>query len=361
MLKITLRPPLPSPETEFWLGRHLLDEELPLQLCKQYGYRAVVISDAAVEKTFGTKVAAKCEAELLSIPSKESLKTRETKQRLEDELLQKKYGRDTVLIALGGGVTTDLVGFLASTYLRGVPLLLIPTTLLAMVDASIGGKTGVDTPHGKNLVGTFYPPKAIVCDLQTLETLPDKEWLNGLAEILKSGLIADPSLWNLCEKGWRSAPIIEQIVEKTAFVKMNVVQQDPLEKGMRRILNFGHTVAHGLEAISEFKLPHGEAVALGLIIESYLSMRLEHLPQDEFEQIQAKISHAGYSLRLPSSYTRDGFLEAMTFDKKKAQGALRFTLIEKIGKTHSFDGEYCRSVPPKQLDEMLSYMEKHYG
>lgn len=362
MKKLTLRPPLPSPETEYWLGRQFLTGELLSQRTEQYGYQTVIIADAAIASTLGAKLSCACQAKMLTIPGGEHCKTREMKQQLEDALLREKYGRDTVLIALGGGVTMDLVGFLASTYLRGVPLILVPTTLLAAVDAAIGGKTGVDTPHGKNLIGTFYLPKAIIVDLNVLQTLPTQEWLNGLAEILKSALIANAALWDLCERpDWREQGPLEQIVEWTALVKMQAIGRDPLENGMRRMLNFGHTIAHGLEAIAQYKIAHGEAVALGLIVESYLSMQLGYLSPVDFAAIQRRLSQAGFALRLPADYNRQRFLEALCFDKKKARGTVRFTLIEAIGKALPFDGEYCRPIPPTSLDQMIAWMEQCYG
>jgi 3-dehydroquinate synthetase len=204
------------PNTEYILGTDLSDSITTF--CQKLGARTVVICDQAVEQMGGGELG----FELLTFPGGEAAKTRETKQRLEDELLARKMGRDTLIVGLGGGVTTDLVGFLASTYMRGVPLVLAPTTLLAMVDAAIGGKAAVDTPHGKNLIGAFYSPKAIFANLDTLKTLPEKEWLNGLAEIWKAGLMADPRIWRL--KNWRSHLL--EAIELSARVKIDCVEKD---------------------------------------------------------------------------------------------------------------------------------------
>jgi 3-dehydroquinate synthetase len=224
-----------------------------------------------------------------------------------------------------------------------------------MVDASIGGKTGIDTPHGKNLIGSYYPAKAIISDLDTLESLPETEWRNGLAEILKAALIADSSLWPLCDSEWRSRLV--SIAELAIRVKISAIETDPLEKGRRRILNFGHTVAHALEAAAQYRIAHGEAVAIGLMAESYLSMRLGLLQKNFFQEITAKIEASGFALRMPPSYDRTRFFDAMAYDKKTAKGALRFTLIEQIGQAANFNGEYCSPVPVELVHEMTQWME----
>jgi 3-dehydroquinate synthase len=244
---------------------------------------------------------------------------------------------------MGGGVATDLVGFLAATYMRGVPLILIPTTLMAMVDASIGGKNGVNTPAGKNLIGSIYHPKAIISDLNTLSTLPKKEWLNGRAEILKMGLIC-------------GAP---DSIEGVARAKISVVERDPSERGLRRILNFGHTVAHALEAISNYELAHGEAVAIGCLAESFLSVLLGYLPESALDEIRKRFSD--FPLRLPIQYLRESFLDAMTLDKKGAGGQVRIVLIDRIGHAMEFDGAYCRPVEKIDLQQMAEWMEMRYG
>lgn len=262
-----------------------------------------------------------------------------------DALFRAGVGKDGTLIALGGGATTDLVGFIASIYMRGLSLILIPTTLLAIVDASIGGKTAVDTPFGKNLLGTIYPPKAVFADLDTLKTLPEKERFNGLAEILKMGLIYDRMIWEERE------PILQAIQ-----AKISIVEQDPTDKGVRRILNFGHTIGHALEAVADYTIPHGMAVALGCVVESHLSMRLNYLSPLDFASIQAR--YHSFFLRLPKEYNRSRFLEALSRDKKNVAGKIRFVLIDQIGHAIPFDGDYCRAVSLEELEDTLNWMEK---
>lgn len=322
------------------IGKHF---DLLPPLCK--GMKIVLIADIALKKLYAEKLAQHLNALLIYIPSGEKAKTREIKQQIEDQLFKAGCGRDTVILAMGGGATTDVVGFVAATYLRGVPLILIPTTLLAMVDAAIGGKTGINTEFGKNMLGSIYFPKTIVFDYEFLDSLPEVERMNGMSEILKMGLIANPELLKGVD------------IERAAKTKMAIVEQDPYEKGLRRILNFGHTVAHALERLSNYTIPHGQAVAIGCVVESYLSLSLGYLSRKDFDQIETFFP----IYRLPASYKRKAFLQAMTADKKNKGGQVRFVLIDQIGRAMPFDGEYCRPVSDKELEGTLSYMEKRYG
>jgi len=323
------------------IGAGLLQTDLINSLC----HHPVLIADRALQSV-GEKLAKKIGALLLTVPGGEASKTRDMKEMLEDNLLNKQFGKDTTIIALGGGVVTDLVGFLASTYMRGVPLILIPTTLLAMVDGAIGGKTAVNTPLGKNLIGTFYPPKAILIDLDLLQTLPQKEWTHGIAEILKYGFIADPTLLQL--DNWEPA------IRTSIQIKLGIVEKDPFEQGLRRILNFGHTIGHGIEQVSDYTIPHGEAVAFGCLVEAHLSQRLGYLPPLDFCKIERTIRRFPFSLRLPSTYTRAAFLNALRLDKKSP---FRFVLLDRIGHPLPFDGAYVRPVSLEELEPTLDWME----
>lgn len=335
------------PSTELYIGRNLLTQER-LYLGK---LRTVLIADEGVKDLYAVDLAKRLHAELLVIPSGEKAKSLETATFLIDELFKMGCGRDTLLIALGGGVATDLVGFVASIYMRGVSLILIPTTLLAIVDAAIGGKTAIDTPYGKNLIGTIYHPKAIFADLDMLQTLPEKEWFNGLAEILKMGLIAEPAIWEMAEKNGRDPDLIL----KTIQGKIRVVEEDPREWGLRRILNFGHTIGHALETVSHYEMSHGEAVALGCAAEAHLSLCLGYLSEKEFAQILAMYKR--FALKLPKGYARAKLFQAMAHDKKKALGEIRFVLIDKIGHAMLFEGACCRAVTQSELQPTLDWME----
>ncbi len=348
---------LPSSVTELHVGRQLLLSDLPFNLCKKHGSQVAIITDSYIKELYGKALAEQLGAQIFEVPRGEKAKTREVKYRIEDELLASGYGRDTVIIGLGGGSVTDLSGFIASTYLRGVPLILIPTSLLAMVDASIGGKTGVDTVLGKNLIGTFYPPKAIISDLDTLETLPEMEKQNGLSEIIKMGLIFDPSILSELSK----TESLEVLVRKASQAKISVIMQDPLDRGLRRILNFGHTIGHAIEAVSRFGISHGEAVAIGCIAESYLSKKLGYLSQEDFLQIKEIYSMHLKPLVFPGNCSPQALLQAMLVDKKKSAQGVRCVLLDQIGRSLSFEGQYCKVVEEKDFKDTLSYLEAHYA
>ncbi len=365
MQKLFLKPSLPSIQTEIAIGRGFAQSELFITTCRSLAKRGAVLADANVralasriQKSLGTDFA------LIPVAGGEASKSRSAKEKLEDELLKRKCGRDSLLIAVGGGVTTDLVGYIASTYMRGVPLVLVPTTLLAMVDAAIGGKTGVDTPYGKNQIGTFYFPKSIFIDVDLLETLPEKEWPNGLAEIAKYGLIHDPAIWDLLEKNshhWRKPETLETLILSSIRVKMDVVEKDPLEQtGLRRILNFGHTVGHALELLSHYEMDHGQAVAIGCVAESFLSHLLGFLPKDALERILRLYQTLGFHSKWPKNLQKEAFLEAMSIDKKSKGGEIRCVLIDRIGHCVPFDGEYCRIIKQKEIEAMVDWMEKNY-
>lgn len=337
----------PSYPTELLIRPDILKEETLKKLCKKWGSNIVILADSNLIKLYGKSVAKDLKAEIIEIPTGELAKSRKVKQQIEDHLLRKRYGKETVVIGLGGGSTIDLAGFLASTYMRGLPLILLPTSLLAIVDASIGGKTALDTPHGKNLIGTFYSPKAILADLATLKTLPKNEWHNGFAEIVKIGLVFDIEVFKC-----KSLP---DLIRKSVQAKISIVEQDPLDSGLRRILNFGHTIGHGIEQISNYKMAHGAAVSIGCVAESYLSYFLGYLSRTEFEYIQELYSYT--SVKLPATYQRHNLIKAMLHDKK----GLRFVHINKIGHAMPFAGEYCATVPRSALLKTLKFMEQHYG
>lgn len=336
------------------------DPDFLPRICAESSHRIALIADAAIAPTYGKELERQLQATLFSFEGGEVAKTREIKQSLEDDLLKKNFGRDTLLVALGGGTTLDLAAFLASTYMRGIPFILVPTTLLAMVDAAIGGKTGVNTQFGKNLIGTFSHPIAISIDLKFLTTLPDREWRNGFAEILKYGLIAHRSHWEDCEEHsahWKQPAALTRLILSSIQAKMEIVEKDPLEKGMRRILNFGHTVAHALEKISRYQIPHGEAVAIGCQAESALSYHLGYLPQQELERILKLYRNSDFPHNLPHAFSAKDFLEALQWDKKSKGKTPRFVLIDQIGHSLPFDGDYCRPVSRTDLNVLTEWLE----
>jgi 3-dehydroquinate synthase len=277
--------------------------------------------------------------DVLTFPAGERFKTRESWARLTDELVQRRYGRDTGIVALGGGVTGDLAGFVAATYMRGVPHLQVPTTLLAMVDASVGGKTGVNTPTGKNLVGAFFPPVAVVADPVVLRTLPDSAFRGGLAEAVKHGLIADREYFEWLEKQAdrllaRDPSVLTHLVRRSVEIKAEVVSDDERESGRRAILNAGHTVAHGLEQLSGYSLPHGDGVALGLIDECALAEQMGVADPGLSQRVASLLERLGLPIRSPYPLDTSRLMSAMLGDKKNREGAIHVALVTQIGHMH---------------------------
>ncbi len=232
--------------------------------------------------------------DLIEFPAGEASKNINTCLDIAEKLLERGADRETCLIALGGGVVGDMVGFIASVFMRSIPYIQIPTTLVAQVDSSIGGKTAVDLPCGKNLLGTFYQPGAVFADLSFLDTLPEKEFNNGLAEIIKYGVIEDEKMFRALEDNMeavkqKDAVLLLKLVENCCRIKKSIVEIDEKEQGLRRILNFGHTLGHALEALSKYKITHGEGVALGMIAAARISEKMGYLESEETKRIEGLI------------------------------------------------------------------------
>ena len=308
----------------------------------------VIITDDCVASLYGEKLKRYLQegkrVDLVTFPPGERSKTRETKARIEDELFSLGLGRDGALIALGGGVVTDLTGFIAATYCRGIPYLSIPTTLLGMVDASIGGKTGVNLPGGKNMIGAFYPPVEVIIDTGFLKSLGEDELRSGMAEVIKYGAIWDAALFNELHnfQGWHP------LIKKSISIKEEIVKRDPLEKGLRHILNFGHTIGHAIETLENYSLSHGEAVAIGMIGEAYLT-------RQEAPLIKI-IEKLGFPLKISPNVTAKALFEVMKKDKKAQNKVARFVQLEEIGKALSFNGHYCNKVADEHLLHTLNWM-----
>ncbi len=274
---------------------------------------------------------------LLTVPPGERTKRWEVVGRLLRQMAQRALDRRCVVLAIGGGVIGDLAGFVAACYLRGVRYVQVPTTLLAQVDSSVGGKTGVNLPEGKNLVGAFYQPSLVLIDTDTLKTLPIRHFRAGLAEILKYGIIADESLWQLVhdEAHWLrhgSSAHLADIIHRCCEIKAKIVSEDETEQGVRAILNFGHTLGHALEAVSSYgRLLHGEAVAIGMVFATLLGELQGITPQGSAEQMTSALRALGLSVALPLGVSHEELLAVMARDKKARGGHLRFVLIERIG------------------------------
>lgn len=309
-----------------------------------------------------------------AIPSGEASKSRESWGALTDWMLGERCGRDTTVIALGGGVVGDLAGFVAATFMRGVPFVQIPTSLLAMVDASVGGKVGVDTPAGKNLVGAFHQPARVLIDPVVLQTLPFAHLRAGMAEVLKHGVIADAAyLREAASLGaqliasardadrdgvatapiaWNGAPLAS-LIARSVEIKAQVVTQDEREGGLRRILNFGHTIGHAIEAASDFHLLHGDAVAIGMALEGELAEQLGIARAGTADTIRHSLGAVGLPTELPEGYAPETLLSLMHMDKKAQRGEIVFALPARVGAMAGEDSRYGIAVAERDIARIL--------
>lgn len=289
--------------------------------------------------------------ETILIKSGEEHKTIDTCKKVWQQLVSKGADRSSLIINLGGGVIGDLGGFCASTYMRGIKFIQVPTTLLSQVDASVGGKLGVDFDGLKNMVGIFTNPVAVVIFTDFLNTLPYKELLSGFAELLKHGLIADQKIWKQLSSIEDIKDLdFENVVFESVMIKKNVTEQDPFEKGLRKILNFGHTVGHAVETLSfetDQPLLHGEAIAIGMIIESYCAMKLGTLNTEDYNEIKSQIKRL-YGNKHKSLPALDKMIEIMNHDKKNHNKQIMYSLLDGIGK-----GNYNQVVVEEYLSEAL--------
>ncbi len=303
----------------------------------------IVVTNPTVDKLYGSKIRKELkglgEVATVLIPDGEQFKTLQTVEKIYQQFSNNKVDRKTPIVALGGGVVGDVAGFAAATYLRGIPLIQIPTTLLSQVDSSVGGKTGVDLSFGKNLVGAFYQPHLVWIDTEYLSTLPRREILGGAAEVIKYGAIRSPSLFALLEKRIEdfldlNPSLIQKIIHECVQIKAEVVEEDEKEtKGVREILNFGHTLGHAIETVSNYKIyNHGEAISIGMVFAAELSEQLGLLGRESSDRLKDLLQTAALPSKVPD-YPLKKYLEAMSLDKKMNAGKIRYVLLKKIGAT----------------------------
>jgi 3-dehydroquinate synthase len=324
---------------------------------------AVVVSDSNVSPTHGQVVASSLAAagirtDLLTIPAGESSKCVAEAGRLWNELAQRKADRKTVIVAVGGGVVGDLVGFVAATFGRGLSLVQVPTTLLAQVDSSVGGKVGINLPTAKNIVGAFWQPAGVVIDLAVLQTLPDREYRSGLAEVVKYGVILDAEFFAFLEENVpaliaRESQVLEKVVAHSCQLKANVVQQDEREEtGQRAVLNYGHTFCHAIETVTNYgHFLHGEAVAIGMICASHLAESLGLIGHDVTRRQRELLRKVGLPTEVGVK-NKDELILAMQHDKKSEHGRLRFVLPRRLGCV-----ELVGNVDPKLVRRALDGSE----
>ncbi len=356
MKKIRVR--LGSNSYEILVGAGLLQQ---MGLClkeKDFSGKLVIVTDPTVKSLYGNAFRqsltdAGFSVTTLLVPEGEEQKSLETAGRLYQELTECYAERTTPILALGGGVIGDLSGFVAATYLRGVPLVQIPTTLLAQVDSSIGGKVAVDYGRLKNRIGAFYQPRLVIADIDTLKSLPPEELANGLAEIIKSAAIRSRKFFVYLENNIGKIKsldkvVLEEAVFQTAKIKAEVVEKDEKDMGLRNILNYGHTIGHAVESISDFKIKHGKAVATGMVAAARISSRMGILKEEESASLQRLIEKAGLPTELPDIKAAE-IMQVMRHDKKVLGNKIRFVLLKAIG-----DAFTTNEISTALVEEVLS-------
>jgi len=352
--------PLGARSYEIKVGGSLLPRLGVACALLKFGPRCAVITDGNAGREYAPRALESLAASgfapvLVTIPAGEKSKRVAMVERCYDQLAAHRLERKSFIVALGGGVVGDLAGFVAATYLRGIPFVQLPTTLLAQVDSSVGGKTGVNLRAGKNLVGAFYQPRLVLCDLDTLRTLPNREYVSGLAEVIKYGIIYDAVLFAQLERNLpkllaRDASTLASVVARCCEIKAEVVGQDETESGLRAILNFGHTIGHAIENSSGYgTFLHGEAIAIGQVAAAKLSRTVLGLPSGDVARIENIFVKAGLPVRFKADATRRRKLfAAMQLDKKVNGGEVNFVLAEKVGRV-KFG---CR-VPAELVEQAL--------
>jgi len=329
--------------------------------------KCAVITDSTVLELYAEPIAEKLReagytVEVFVFPAGEKSKTREVKAQLEDSMLAKGFRRDCFVLAVGGGVVTDLAGFLAGTFGRGVPFINYATTLLSAADASVGGKTAVDTPLATNLIGLFNQPRKVYLDIATWKTLPEREIRSGLAETIKHACLADREFFDYLDQHMEEILALEQeacdhIAEANCRIKYEVVMKDERESGLREVLNLGHTVGRAIETVSDYRLLHGEAVAIGLVAEVDLALSMGLVTKDERDAVVALLKKAGLPTEIPDYIDREQLVKKLYTDKKVRDGKLRFVLQEGIGKIREFEpGVFAAPIEEAAAREIILHM-----
>lgn len=336
----TVRVSLGERSYEIHIGKGIIDKLISFVRSRKYTSTAIVTNDTlkAIYKDTLERLKKELNSTIIVIPDGEEYKDILWFYNLHTRLLEKRFDRNSCLIAFGGGVVGDLTGFVASTYMRGIDYIQVPTTLLAQVDSSVGGKTAVNHPLGKNMIGTFYQPVSVLIDTDFLKTLPEREFRAGMAEVIKYGVIWDEGLFEFLNK--KSGEInslepegLKRIISRSCQIKAEVVSRDEREGGLRAILNFGHTIGHAIETVTGYRrFLHGEAVAMGMYGESLLAARRGLIDQTTVERIKRLIGLYGLNPSIPSDLNREGLLTSMLLDKKAKAGKISMILPERIGR-----------------------------
>ncbi len=333
-------------------------KKIPQWLSDHYAFEnIVVITDHRVKKYYGLSLVDQLKQKgyrviLLAFPAGEHSKNNKTKQQLEQKMLQQHCNRQTLCLALGGGVVGDLTGFIAATFMRGIAYIQIPTTLLAMIDSSVGGKTAIDTPEGKNLIGAYWQPKAVIADVACLKTLPTGLIINGLIEAIKMFITSDLASFKYVQKNIaailnKDEKMLKNIIQRAVNIKADIVNQDEHEKNLRMILNFGHTIGHALEKITHYQLLHGYAVAYGMLVEAKISEQLGLLNPKKYLIIQSCLEKLGIFAKDLKKYDIDLMIAATRHDKKTKAGNPHYVLLQDLGEVHHPQDRFAHMVDDK--------------
>ncbi len=328
--------------------------------------RYVIITGASLKKLFGNKLLesfheAGLRADLITFPSGEKYKNEDTHRKLTHAMLAKKCGRDTMILALGGGVVGDTAGYVAATYMRGIPYIQIPTSFLAMVDSSIGGKVGVDTPYGKNLVGAFWHPRAVIADTDCLKKLPREQLVNGLMESVKIFLTYDKPSFEFTRKNWKNIlakkqTLLQKIIARSIELKIGVVVRDEHEANERMVVNWGHTIGHAVEHLSNYRFLHGYSVALGILVESKIAQLLGVLSEKDFRTVRESMKQFGIKEKDLCNFKIEDILRLTLMDKKSGSGKVKYVLLERIGKVKTdAKGMFGHPVDKKIVKKALEF------
>lgn len=339
---------------------------------KPLAERYAIITDSNVKRLYAFSLLSALknegiDARIFSFKAGEPSKTIETCMKIIEEMNELKFGRDSAILALGGGVTGDMAGFIAAIFNRGIDYIQIPTTVVAQADSSIGGKTAINTKYGKNLVGAFKQPKKVYLDIATIKTLSKKDYASGLAETIKHAVIADSEFFRYLSENSelmkkRGAEFLLNIARNNCRIKGSIVEVDPFENGLRRILNYGHTIGHAIEKISvniyEKKqskdyLSHGEAIAIGMMVEGRISNALGYFSKEELLKQEKLLLDADLPIKIPSKIASKEIIELTTRDKKAKNKQARYAIPVKLGKMHNFNGDYVTSVDLKIIEDAL--------
>jgi len=338
-----------------YISERLLDDP---SLIRQHikGNSAVIVSNTTVAPLYLESVQSALDGlrhDAIILPDGEEYKTIDSLNQIYTRLLEERFDRNTTLIALGGGVIGDITGYAAASYQRGVPFIQVPTTLLSQVDSSVGGKTGINHPLGKNMIGAFYQPQAVIIDISTLSTLPDRELSAGIAEVIKYGILGDAAFFTWLEQNMdkllsRDAETLSYAIARSCQDKADIVAADEREKGQRALLNLGHTFGHAIETGMGYGVwLHGEAVACGMVMAAQLSQRQGWIDQESVERIRTLINRANLPTQAPEEITSEQFMNLMAVDKKVIDGQLRLVLLKSIGEaivTDQFDPDALSNI-----------------